>query len=500
MPAGALLALFWLADPAQAAPCLLPELGQPPPLRVPESRSLDGAKTERDAWGSYPNSLASDNFIAKWGSSGGVTDDEVTALLDAFEAAWAVEIEAMAHPGPAGSDTTLFNVYIGDTGDGAPSGYGAGGYYWTDDEGWPMVVVARDSLYDTGYADVVAAHEFYHAVQGSLGTFPYSGSSAWYWEATADWAAGEVFPDNPDYAVFLFGYAFLPHLPLDYFDYPDSGALQEYHQYGAFIFPRYLTEQVADWTLVRDSWVEPGEADPLDALDAGLVARGSSIAAVFPAYAAHNATWDYEDGETYEEMLAAYEIWYASGDHRIAAEVGPEGTGGEVEAVEELLPQRYGYNVIRLMAPDEGPLVAAFAGDLAGSEGSDARFGVTVVVASGDGVAYTPVPLADNTGEVTVDVPADASALYLVVAAWSDALANGETFDYRYRLEPGDSVVPPDDTSTPDDTGQPYVEDDPKVGGCCATASAGGAPPVGLAALLFLFTRLRGRRRSSRPA
>lgn len=484
--------------------CLLPELGAPPPLDVPARHALDGDKTERDATGTYPNLLTSANFALKWGSRGDVTEEEASALLDAFEAAWAVEIEEMAHPAPAGSDTNLFNIYIGDTGDDTPSGYGAGGYYWTDDEGWPMVVVARDSLYDAEYADIVAAHEFYHAVQDSLGTFPYSGASAWYWEATADWAAGEVFPGNPDYAVFLFGYAFLPHLALDYFDYPDSGALQEYHQYGAFIFPRYLSELAADWTLIRDSWLVEDADDPIEAIDGLLAERGGSMAAIFPDYAAHNATWDYADRDIYEEMLAAYEGWYASGDHRVAAEIGPEGTDGEVEADEDLLPQRFGYNVLVQESPQSGPLFLSFAGDLVGSEGSDAQFGVVAVLEAGGAVSYAPMTLADNTGELTLEVPADASAVHLVVSAWSDADRGGETFGYRYRFSSDDITgVPPNDTDAPGDTadtgeaGDTDGEGKTTPAACgCASGSSGGAPGVGLVGLMFLLRRFRGRRRS----
>ena len=44
----------------------------------------------------------------------------------------------------------------------------------------------------------------------------------------------------------LVGFAFLPHLPLTFFDYPDRGELQEMHHYGAFIWPRYISEFAAN--------------------------------------------------------------------------------------------------------------------------------------------------------------------------------------------------------------------------------------------------------------
>ena len=49
---------------------------------------------------------------------------------------------------------------------------------------------------------------------------------------------------------------FLPHKSLSFFDYADSGATSEYYQYGAFIFPKFLSTFYAQVDDVRDSWVD----------------------------------------------------------------------------------------------------------------------------------------------------------------------------------------------------------------------------------------------------
>lgn len=465
-----LLSLVLLPSLAAPLPCGLPLIGPPDPPSVPalSPRPPDAALEERDAFGDFENQRSSEHFVVKWGDERNVADDEVDFLLEAFEEAWAVEIEEMEHPAPPGTEAYLFNVYIGDTGSGAPSGYGSAGYYNTDAEGYPMVVVARETLYDLDYTAITAAHEFYHAIQGGLSTYGYSGVAAWYWEATADWASGEVYPDNDYYAIFLFGFAYLPHLPVNYFNYPDRGTLDEYHQYGAFIFPRFLSEHVADWRVVRDSWVDGGDRDPLVVLDGLLAAHGTDLVSVFPTFAAKNAVWDYQDGDTYAWMLDYYESWYGDEDQRLAAEIPEDGTGGWVNAPAETLPERFGYNVLRLEDPREGRLSVGFLGDEAGSEGSAASFGVTVVVETDGAPRYTEVALEGGAGRVAVDVPAEARAVYLAVAAWADALTDGETFGWSYDIywedpvEGGETADPGKDTSDP-------VKDG---GGTCGCASA----------------------------
>lgn len=94
------------------------------------------------------------------------------------------------------------NVYIGDTGDGAPPSYGAGGYFTPADQSYPTLVVNPDSILERA----VAIHELYHATQWDLGTYT-SDPGAWYWEATASWMPSMVGPQSTGHAVFLFGFA-----------------------------------------------------------------------------------------------------------------------------------------------------------------------------------------------------------------------------------------------------------------------------------------------------
>lgn len=470
---------------AAPAPCLTPTLlpTLPGPVGVAGIAPPGATKGDRDAWGIYPNAMSSTNFIVKWGNSGGVSSGEVSDLLDSFEASWAAEIEDWGHPAPWGTDTYKFNVYIGDTGGGTPSSYGSGGYYYQDDDGYGYIVIAESSLRDAQYVEGTAAHEFYHALQDAVAVYGYGDGDpgAWYWEATASWAQGEVFPDNPTYAQFLMGYAWLPELSVAFFDYPDSGTLEEYHQYGAFIYPRFLTEFVADRQLIVDSWVDPGGArDPLEALEAGLGA--GEMADSFGEFAARNAVWDYADGAIYRASIGDWRGWFDD-DSPVAAEVGDDGTDGWITVAEDLWPQRYAYALVDL--PDtEGGYTTRFDGEAEGTGGSPADWRVQVVLDDG-GPTYLPVTL-DADGVGAVEVPGGAFG-YLVVAAVPDEATRGETFGFAYAVEV-EEVEEAEDSGLP--TPRSHDDEEEEGGGCgCASPGAPGAAWAAVALLLGIRRR-----------
>ncbi|MDP6931447.1 MAG: DUF6055 domain-containing protein [Myxococcota bacterium] len=459
--------------------CGLPSLlGELPRTRVPPTAppvDRGEGKEERDALGSFPNLMTSENFVVKWGEDGDVDEEDVEALLEAFEVGWAFEVEDLGHAPPDGTDQYLFNVYLGDTGDGTPSGYGSAGYYYVDPEGWPLIVIALASLADEQWAAATAVHELYHAVQAATGAY-MSGDGLWYWEATASWMEGEALPEDRYYALFLAGYAFLPHYRLHFFDYPDTGALQEYHQYGAFIFPRYLTEFLAGPELIRDSWMEAGdEEDPLAVLAPDLDALGASAPSVFGDFAAHNAVWDYAESFLYQEYLYSWDQSYPGEDQQLVQSVLGSGSDGWAEPPAETLPASYGYNVIRMADPERGTLRVAFEGDETGSEGSAAEFEVRVVVPTDDSYAYEAISLEQGTGDVELDIRNE-DELWLVVSSVSSDSVTGETFGYRYLLE------------YPEGSG-------PLAGLGCACGSAGrrheagGGVVVGLFAFLVALAR-----------
>lgn len=438
-------------------------------------------KALRDSY-DLPNSMQSDNFVVWWGNGAVVDRDGVEDMLDAFELGWEHMVGAMELPAPERSDAYKFNVYVGDSGSGAPSVYGNSGYFWYDSDGYPMIVMALGTLEDLEWCQTTAVHELFHAVQAATGAYAYDVGS-WLWEASSTWVEGDIYPESPYYASFLFGFAFLPHLPVDFYDYPDSGAIEEYHQYGAFIFPRYLSEVAFDWTIVRDAWTHGSAgSDPLEVFDALLEPLGSDIDTTWADFVAHNATWDYQDGSTYRWYLDFYGDYYT--DYSLLASYANAGTD-QWQTPTQRLPQRYGAHFIELRYPNDGTLHVELELDDAGSDGSAAGWRVTLV-RRGQELGYLPLEVQDgHVGERIEDI-GDDTTVYLVVGATSEQRRSGETFGYSYRLW----VEPEPDTQSPEDTGEGGGEK-PGVCGC----SAGGAAPVGWAALVLLGAAAGVRRR-----
>jgi MYXO-CTERM domain-containing protein len=425
---------------------------------LPTGLPVAASKSTRSAY-SIPNSLQSDNIVIWWGTSGGVRTSDIEDLIEAFEEGWTYHTEMLGLPVPEGCDFYKLNVYIGDSGSGTPSSYGAGGYSTTDRDGYPMIVIARDSLYDDEWAATTAVHELLHAMQSATGAFlDYSDGSdaAWYWEATATWVEGQVYPASYYYSVFLFGFAYIPYYPVHWFNYPDRDTIDEYHQYGAFIFPRYLSEiEPGDFHIVSDVWLEGGAwDDPLEVLDDLLDERGMDMRSIWADFIAHNAYWDYDDGSTYEYMLDYYDGYYTNE----SVSALHEGTGPSrlTEASWRKLPQRLGANYIYLESPSEGTLVAKVEGDDKGSSGGSATWYASLVLKrSSRSVEYVEIPFDGLTGTVRVEDASDYREACLVVGPWTPRWRSGEEFGFRYALYVTDGTADTGDTGEDSgDTGE----------------------------------------------
>ncbi len=402
--------------------------GEPGPGAEPAAPP--GGKLSRDLY-ALPGAATSENFAFRWGDTAALSEATAEAILGLLEHAWASYIEEWGYPPPLNSADTLFNVYLGSSGAGAPSDYGYGGYFTYDREGYPLVVLNRSVIGDPEGWRVVIAHEFFHGVQDGAQTYTYSDPAAWYFEATATWAAGQLYPEDPEYADYIYGYALFPHLPIDYFEYPVYGEPLELHQYGAFVFPQHLSENVSGAGLIRDSWVLAAGEDPLEELGALLAEDGLELAAVYAEFAARNATWDYAYGDLYEEAFSWWEGYSASmrlaGDHS-------GGSGGWREVSLEAAPRAWGSNLVRVAWDGSEEALVGVALDEVGSAGSAAGWSVTLVI-EGEEVGYRSIEL---TGEELVDGLGGAEVLWLAVSVAAERV-EGEAFGWSYRLDPVES-------------------------------------------------------------
>ena len=145
--------------------------------------------------------------------------------------------QLMGYPEPQDTTIAKFNIYLGDSQAGLPASYNVSGYYGLDREGWPMIVLGEYVLNKWEETQSTIPHEFFHAIQHSLDVYRNDPRSKWYWEATATWMETQHFPEDPMAGVFLFGFLFHPHLPINYYEPVQQGNSTEYYTYGASLFP-----------------------------------------------------------------------------------------------------------------------------------------------------------------------------------------------------------------------------------------------------------------------
>ncbi len=330
-----------------------PEGWSSPARALPDWREA-GPKTVRDALGSF-DTYETDNFAVKWGAMSAFDHDDVVALGAALEHAWAVEVTELGYPAPLQTSAYKFNVYLGDTGEGTPSAEGNAGYYWYDDAGYPMIVLAGGDVGNRDWVALTAAHEFFHAVQDAAGMFAWGPRSDWFVEASAVWMEGNAYPNERDQAYFLYWFAIRPELQLTFYEYPVDGNPEEYHQYGAFIFLRHVEENAGGAERIHDVvTLTPAEGDPLETLGTLLADDGIAYEDVFAEFVGRNATWDYRREEWYDDLIAEFGGW--SGDsHRPTGSLSEDETDWTPVPADP--PRSWGANYWRLRGFDGGDVV-----------------------------------------------------------------------------------------------------------------------------------------------
>jgi hypothetical protein len=408
--------------------CLTPLLhfGLPPNGPLPLLR--DASET-RNLFTGAPNLLETEHF-AIWYGTTNFDIEGLPATGDALELAWD-SVEAVGLPQGEGSEQYKFNVYIGDT--GGPRSQGAQGYYWYDDEGWPMLVLSPKGVgKDSG--EGTAVHEYFHAVQDATGSYGYEGQAAWWFEATAMWFEQVAYPDRNTHATFAWAIAFLPELPLTFFKYPLVWDAEVYHQYGAAVFARHLEER-HDVDLVARTWDDPRIGDnPLDVLRELLEERGDDLEDVFFDFAARNATWDYEYEGAYEAGIEYYGGYEATWSHRPSGKIRWP-VDGLYRPIENL-PMSYGANYWQITsAPDE--LTVRLDGD-AGPE-----WFVAWAWQTGEAHHRVTRRLSGDSTTLTADGMEDADEVWLVVAAAGDVSDDQSSFGYQLVFEGPDAVEDP---------------------------------------------------------
>jgi hypothetical protein len=171
-----------------------------------------------------------------------------------------------------------------------PSGFS--GQTWPDSTSGRRAAshISIDSHLYEPYVRAVAAHELFHAFQ-----FGYNyTASAWWKEASAEWAANEVFPDVDTYIIPYYDWFQVPGWSLDYTD--------GWHEYGDSIWAKHLAETHGR-DFIRAIWInQRTDNDSVRVITKTLASAGTTLAAQFRDFATWNwFTGDRADGAHYRQ-------------------------------------------------------------------------------------------------------------------------------------------------------------------------------------------------------
>ncbi len=252
-------------------------------------------------------------------ANGNGLPDQVDRTLSTFEAAWAFEIGKLGFRPPMsdaasrnhGPDGRL-DIYLADIGRVDLDGYVATDDPHSSDNNYAYrnysayIVVDDDfstsQLGSTGGFDglrVTAAHELFHAVQYAYD----AGEDGWLMEGTAAWMEDQFADDvNTDRAWLRQSPLTQPWIPVD--------SSEGLHEYGAWIFWRYLSESMgsgtSDTSIIRRIWElaadRPGAPNLFSAraVEVALHDRGRGFGGVLAAF----GSWNVAPAAFYREGVA----------------------------------------------------------------------------------------------------------------------------------------------------------------------------------------------------
>jgi hypothetical protein len=447
-----------------------------------------GGKLIRDGFGTHTVRVST-NFALNTGNNP-ISDVEAQRVLDAAEDSWAVYVDTLGFGPVTGTVGYRLNIYVSWTNDNPSIDYD-GGYATIDNDGYPYLVISKNLVTDVEQIRTVISHEFFHDFQMSVNAYN-SSAAQWYWEATAEWGAMEVYPALSGPYSFVGAFALTQELPLYYFGDPFAQDPTGQHQYGAGLFPRYLSDRIGDPSLITDSWNQAGSGDdPIDFLGSLLPggAIDGGIDAAIDDFSARNALWDYPLRALMLPWINTFEATYPTYHQLVTPLILSAGTDGYVDIAPSRHLHELGSHQMVLSAPASKVIDVGIRGDAAGTSGTPATWSATLVRTTADGIVYTPVPFDGTEGALAVTLPADEGSARLVVTVHGNGRNENETFGYQLRVgaDPGGS---PDAGVGGADAGETPETGD--GGGCCSTG--GGATGSVVLSLLALVVIRRQRR------
>jgi len=236
-----------------------------------------------------------------------------------------------------------------------------------------------------------------------------------------------------------------PQKSLHFFDYADSGATSEYYQYGAFVFPKFLSTFHVQVDDVRDSWVDSSwEQTPLGWWEE-YFGTETYHNLVFE-FAQRNTYWDYPHKEWYDYYLDYYSEYYPQEDLSITESVNSYGASSWEVVDPDLMPEHLGVNYIELSTPGYSEMELGIVGDEVGDQGTPVSWRLGLVRKTGDQIVYQDL----GAGQLQViDDITSSETLTLVVMPIAPNSGWGEQFSYEYLFTKYEEDIPQTEDEAP---------------------------------------------------
>lgn len=293
-------------------PAALAGIGERP-IAPPPAQGLTNGERDK-SWYREPSPFHMDsaNFTVGWEDEADADTPTGAAAIVALEQAWTALVEEQGWPLPVSADQHLLHVIL----DPQLSSTGLTTEHATAEypQGYPVIHLDPQWAEYPDFFAMVAHHEFMHAIQFAMrDVWTVEAWEAWYWEASAQWAARLVDPSNPRYADSSGSYADQPELRFD--------SLDEQHAYGMVVFNAWL-EADRGAGAMRAVWEEGAAAGPVPWDGILESATGSSVSDLWAPFAGATGNERLPESELFAPVRVGG--WIAEGTSGRVAYLGTD--------------------------------------------------------------------------------------------------------------------------------------------------------------------------------
>ena len=389
------------------------------------------------------SSMTRDIFVVWWDNDFNYAD-EVDVLLDQmieYRNTCLNDLNMMDPP--SALDGYFQNIYIhGDGGYFDTNGWGNG--VGTDSNGYPFYTLPYGLM--TDYVNL--GHEIFHIFQYNANSpgFAYSGDSAWYIEASANWFGAKQSITSQRAFIEAESLVRLPHIPLwvsfDNFpdDYPDNWQ-RFVHQYALGLFLYYLTDvENVSPNLISEGFYANTSELPQEYLFNQIGA--TDFRNLFIDFAAR-ITNDF-DFITPQQAAANEQEWndYAdpADDNEITETFDETGTDDWYQPATNLTTNAWSFNTYKLNNTSATTYTFEIQGNPTGTYGDPSYFQGKVLVKNTVGTTtFYDIPMtSDIEGSLSLDLTSNDTEVSFIIASmpeiFEDANPEFQVFPYQIRI------------------------------------------------------------------